>query len=342
MSFNIELQASGEKFVCSPSQSLLESGLKAGIAMPFSCRSGMCMTCRGHIVQGEVDYGGAHEKYLPLEDRAKGYALLCCAKPLSDLLISVPKSNENWSSQRYPMRILDLKKVASDVIVLTLGTPPNQPVQFRAGQFIDILLADGVRRSYSIANAPKAQGVRQIELHIRHLPGGKFTDRLFSTAKTREMLQVEMPLGSFYWRADNPLPMVMLASGTGFAPIKSILLDLVEKKSNASIHLYWGGRRKQDLYEFEFAQSLGSSLPHFKFIPVLSDAMPEDVWAGRTGFVHKAVLADFSDLSGCQVYACGAPVVIESARKDFAAICGLKSDNFYADSFISEAEKSQI
>jgi CDP-4-dehydro-6-deoxyglucose reductase, E3 len=342
MSFHIELQASGDKFVCSPTQSVLDSGLAAGVAMPFSCRSGMCMTCRGQVVQGEVDYGGAHEKYLSLEDRAKGYALLCCAKPLSDLVLNVPKVSANVPSQRYPMRVLELKKVASDVMVITLGTPPNQPVQFRAGQFLDLLLSDGSRRSYSIANAPKAQGVRQVELHIRHLPGGKFTDRLFSGLKVREMLQVEMPLGSFYWRADNPLPIVMLASGTGFAPIKSILLDLAEKKYNASIHLYWGGRRKQDLYELEFAQSLAQSLPHFKFIPVLSDAEPGDAWAGRTGFVHRAVMKDFPDLSGHQVYACGASVVIEAARKDFAAECRLRSDYFYADSFITEAEKSQV
>lgn len=340
MSFNVEVKNSGERFFCDPDKSILQSALDAGIALPFSCRSGMCMTCKGRIVEGEVSYGGAHEKYLTLEDRASGYALLCCAKPLSDIAIDVPKASAQIPIQKYPVRVLQLKHLSSDVIALTLGLPPNQPVHFRPGQFVDFLLEGGIRRSYSIATAPKAQGVRQLDFHIRHLPGGKFTDKLFNGIKVRDMLQIEAPLGSFYLREENELSMIMLASGTGFAPIKSILTTLAERKSAREIVLYWGGRRKDDLYDVESIEELKKDLPNLKFIPVLSDSSAADDWQGRTGFVHKAVMQDHPDMCKHQVYACGVPVMVESARTDFTALCSLNSENFYADSFITEAEKS--
>lgn len=340
MTFKVQLQSSGEEFVCDSEKSILQAALDVGIAIPFSCRSGMCMTCRAQVVKGSVSFGGAHEKYLSLEDREKGYALLCCAKPLTDIVVDVPKVSTKIASQKYPVRVLQIQKMSDDVMSLTLGLPPNQPVHFQAGQFVDFLLDGGVRRSYSIATAPKAQGVRQLEFHIRHLPGGHFTPHVFSNMKVRDLLQIEMPLGSFYLKEDSVGPMILLASGTGFAPIKSILTTLAERNSLRSIHLYWGGRQKQDLYDMEFVESLGSKLKNFEFIPVLSDALPSDKWSGRTGFVHRAVMQDFPDMSSIEVYACGAPIVVESARADFIEQCKLNHDQFYADSFVTEAEKS--
>jgi CDP-4-dehydro-6-deoxyglucose reductase len=340
MSFKVVVKESGEQFFCDDSKSILQAALDSGIALPFSCRSGMCLTCRGRVVEGQVSFGGAHEKYLSLEDRANGLALFCCAKPLTDLVIDVPKVSVQIVSQQYPVRVLALKPLSPDVMALTLGMPPNQPLYFRPGQFVDFLFNDGVRRSYSIATMPRAQGVRQLDFHVRHMPGGYFTDRLFNSIKVRDMLQIEAPLGSFYLQDDDTGPIVFLASGTGFAPIKSMLSVLAERKSNRQIYLYWGGRQKHDLYDIDAVHELGQSLPHFTFVPVLSEASESDSWQGRTGFVHRAVMQDHPDLSGVRVYACGAPVMVEAARADFTRLCGLSSQNFLADSFITEAEKA--
>lgn len=340
MAFSVTLQPSGSRFDCDSEQEILKAGLAAGLRMPFSCRSGMCRTCKGKVTSGQVDFGGAHVKYLSEAEREQGFALLCCAKPLSDVVVEVEEidPDRHLKPQQLPARVLDFKQVADDVRIITLGLPANEPMQFRAGQFIDVLRPDGLRRSYSIANPPKAEGVRQLELHLRHMPGGVFTDHVFGTLKPREIWKVEMPLGSFYLREDSNAPMVLLASGTGFAPIQSLLLYSLDLGLTRPIHLYWGGRRKADLYALAQAQAWAQAHPHIQFIPVLSDATPEDQWQGRTGLVHQAVLQDFQDLSQHQVYACGAPVMVEAARRDFVAQAHLSEDAFFADSFLSQAD----
>jgi len=340
MAFSVTLQPSGSRFDCDSEQEILKAGLAAGLRMPFSCRSGMCRTCKGKVTSGQVDFGGAHVKYLSEAEREQGFALLCCAKPLSDVVVEVEEidPDRHLKPQQMPARVLDVKQVADDVRIITLGLPANEPMQFRAGQFIDVLRPDGLRRSYSIANPPKAEGVRQLELHLRHMPGGVFTDHVFGALKPREIWKIEMPLGSFYLREDSTAPMILLASGTGFAPIQSLLLYSLDQGMRRPIHLYWGGRRKADLYALEQAKAWAQAHPHIQFIPVLSEAMPDDLWSGRTGLVHQAVLQDFADLSQHQVYACGAPVMVEAARRDFAAIAHLPEDAFFADSFLSQAD----
>jgi CDP-4-dehydro-6-deoxyglucose reductase len=231
---------------------------------------------------------------------------------------------------------------SDDVAILELQLPASERFQFLAGQYLEFLLKDNKRRAYSIASAPHQEG--PIELHIRHLPGGLFTDPLFGQAadgksvKEKDILRFEGPQGSFFLREDAQKPIIFLASGTGFAPIKSILLHMREKKIERTIHFYWGGRRPNDLYMDALCQEFASTMPHFHYIPVISEARPEDHWTGRTGFVHRAVMEDFPDLSAFQVYACGAPIVIASAQTDFIKQCGLPEDEFYADSFTSEAD----
>ena len=343
MVLSVTLQPSGSRFECESEQEILKAALAAGLRMPFSCRSGMCRTCKGKVTSGQVDHGGAHVKYLSEAEREQGFALLCCAKPLSDVVVEVQEidPNRHLKPQQLPARVLDVKQAADDVRIITLGLPANEPMQFRAGQFIDVLRPDGSRRSYSIANPPKAEGVRQLELHLRHMPGGVFTDHVFGPLKAREIWKIEMPLGSFYLREDSTAPMILLASGTGFAPIQSLLLYSVEQGLTRPIHLYWGGRRKADLYALEQAQAWAQQHPHIHFIPVLSEAAPEDEWPGRTGLVHQAVLQDFADLSQHQVYACGAPIMVESARRDFSAQAGLPEAAFFADSFLSQADQAK-
>jgi len=340
MAFSVTLQPSGSRFDCDSEQEILKAGLAAGLRMPFSCRSGMCRTCKGKVTSGQVNFGDAHVKYLSEAEREQGFALLCCAKPLSDVVVEVEEidPDRHLKPQQLPARVLDFKQVADDVRIITLGLPANEPMQFRAGQFIDVLRPDGLRRSYSIANPPKAEGVRQLELHLRHMPGGVFTDHVFGPLKPREIWKIELPLGSFYLREDSTTPMILLASGTGFAPIQSLLLYSLDQGMTRPIHLYWGGRRKADLYAMAQAQAWAQEHAHVQFIPVLSDATPDDQWQGRTGLVHQAVLQDFQDLSQHQVYACGAPIMVESARRDFVALAHLSDDAFFADSFLSQAD----
>jgi CDP-4-dehydro-6-deoxyglucose reductase len=226
--------------------------------------------------------------------------------------------------------------VADDVIVLSLQLPANERLQYRAGQFIEFILKDGRRRSYSMANAPHLD--EHLTLHIRHLPGGVFTDHVFNTMKERDILRFEGPLGVFFLREESPKPVVLVASGTGFAPIKSIIEAALKKGLTRPITLYWGGRRPGDLYMDALCREWAQTLPGFHYVPVVSDAKPGDDWQGRTGFVHQAVMQDLPDLSGCQVYACGAPAMVEAAQADFVARCGLPPEEFYADAFTSEAD----
>ena len=335
MAHRVTLKPSGHTYEVEEGKTILQAGLDAGHMLPYSCRAGVCRTCRGTVVEGKVDYGLAHETYLPQSDRDKGYALLCQAKPLSDLVVEV-REVHGVRPRIIPCRVEKLDKPASDVAVIGLRLPMNENFRFLAGQYIDILLKDGKRRSYSLATRPDTGGVTALEIHVRHTPGGLFTEHVFGKLKVRDLLRFEGPLGSFYLRDESDKPMILLASGTGFAPIRSIIESALEKKleQKRPMTLYWGCRVRQDLYQMELAQSWVR--PGFKFVPVLS----EEKWEGRTGFVHRAVMEDFPDMSGVQVYACGAPIMVESARKDFSLQCRLPAEEFFADSFITEAEKA--
>jgi CDP-4-dehydro-6-deoxyglucose reductase len=252
---------------------------------------------------------------------------------------TVPGAGE-FAIRKMPSRVLSIEKPASDVAIVRLQLPANDLFQYRAGQYVEFILRDGARRSYSMANAPHTVVDKpQLELHIRHLPGGKFTDHVFGAMKEKEILRVEGPFGSFFLREDSDKPIVLLASGTGFAPIKAILEHMIWKGIERKAVLYWGCRTKADLYLHEWAEEATRRLPTLRYVPVLSEARPEDGWQGRTGLVHHAVMHDLPNLMEHQVYACGAPIMIESAQRDFVARCGLPDDEFYADAFTTEADK---
>jgi CDP-4-dehydro-6-deoxyglucose reductase len=216
-------------------------------------------------------------------------------------------------------------------MLLALKLPANERLQFLAGQYLEFLLKDGTRRSFSMGNAPYDDEL--IQLHVRHVPGGQFTDHVFGRMKERDILRFEGPLGVFFLREESPKPVVLVASGTGFAPIKSLLEDAFHRGLKRPMTLYWGGRRPKDLYLNTLAEKWASEHAAFKYVPVISDALPEDQWQGRTGFVHRAVMEDLPDLSEVQVYACGAPPMVEAAHRDFTAQCGLPEEEFYSDSF---------
>lgn len=345
MSHRVTLQPSGRSFEVPEGKSVLHAGLEAGLNMPYSCKTGVCKTCRGTVLEGTVDFGMVHPHYLSEEDKARGYALLCQATPLSDVTIEVRELDglAGIVVRTVPCRVMKIEKPSPDVAVVALRLPMNENMRFVAGQYVEFLLKDGVRRSYSIANPPQVTGVIDIELHIRHTPGGLFTDRVFSTLKERELLRFEGPLGTFFLRDESDKPVVFLASGTGFAPIKAMLEHAFERGINRSrpMVLYWGCRAKRDLYMLDLPTRWAAEQANFRFVPVLSEPVPEDAWTGRTGFVHRAVMADFPDLSGHQVYACGAPPMVEAAKTEFSARCGLPPEEFFADSFLTEADRAK-
>ncbi|MCU6432806.1 CDP-6-deoxy-delta-3,4-glucoseen reductase [Undibacterium sp. Jales W-56] len=338
MTFQVTVTPSGRQFSCDEGETVLAAALRSGIGLPYGCKNGACGSCKGKVIAGSVTHGVHQQKALSDEEQAQGGALFCCARPDSDISIEAREIivSGDYPLKKMPSRVAKLEQLSDDVMLIALQLPANERLQYRAGQYIEFMLRDGKRRSYSMANAPHLD--EQITLHVRHMPGGLFTDQVFGTLKERDILRFEGPHGTFFLREDSEKPMILLASGTGFAPIKALVEHLIYAKSTRPVTLYWGGRRPQDLYMHALCQEWLTTLPNLTYIPVVSDALPEDGWTGRTGFVHQAVIADHADLSGYQVYACGAPVVVDSARRDFVKLCQLPEDEFYADSFTSEAD----
>lgn len=342
MSFQITVQPSGRSFTADGSETLLAAGIRQGIGLPYGCKDGACGSCKCKKLEGTVVHGTHQSKALSEEEEAQGLILTCCATAQSDVVLESRQVTEAgaFPIKKMPVRVASLARKSDDVMVIQLQLPANDVMQFHAGQYIEFLLRDGSRRSYSMANAPHTleAGAPKVELHIRHMPGGKFTDPVFTTMKEKDILRAEGPYGSFFLREDSDKPMVLLASGTGFAPIKALIEHMQHQGIQRPATLYWGGRRPSDLYMNDWIEAQLALMPQLRYVPVISNATPEDAWTGRTGFVHQAVLQDHPDLSGYQVYACGAPIVVESAQRDYAA-AGLPADEFFADSFTSEADK---
>ncbi len=339
--FSVVVQPSGRTFNVATGEAVLAAGIRQGIGLPYGCKDGACGSCKCKLVSGTVTHGTHQLKALSLEEEAAGFVLTCCAQAQSDLVLESRQVTELGALpiKKMPTRVISLVKKSDDVIVLQLQLPANDSFAYRAGQYVEFILRDGARRSYSMASAPSLGP--SMELHIRHMPGGKFTDHVFGAMKEKEILRVEGPFGSFFLREESDKPIILLASGTGFAPIKALIEHMQHLGTERSVTLYWGGRRPADLYMQDWVAAQLQTMPHLRYVPVVSDATVEDQWTGRSGYVHRAVMEDFPDLSGHQVYACGAPIVIESARRDFAAIAELPPDEFFADSFTSEADKIQ-
>ncbi len=342
MSYQVTLKTSGKQFTVNQDETVLEAALRQNINLPYGCKNGACGSCKGKVLEGQVTHQQHSESAMTRADEPAGATLFCCARPQSDLLIEAREVQGagDIAIRKVPCRVNTINKPSSDVAILKLQLPASERFQFLAGQYLEFLLKDGQRRAYSIANAPDQEG--PLELHIRHLPGGLFTDFVFSTKepalKEKDILRFEGPLGSFFLREDSKKPIIFVAAGTGFAPIKSIIEQMRTKKIQRPIALYWGGRRPSDLYMNALCEAWAKDLSDFQYIPVISDAVPEDGWSGRSGFVHQAVMADHPDLKDFQIYACGAPVMVNAARQDFLSKCHLPEEEFFADSFTSAAD----
>lgn len=313
-------------------ETLLDAGLRAGLPMPFECRNGGCGVCKATILHGTVRLNPYQEAVLTAAERAAGKTLLCCAEPLSDMEIEyVPQAAAaRLPVQRHVARVTRLEPLSSNVMRVCLALTDGSELKFHAGQYINIVLDNGEKRSFSFATAPHA--AEEIELQIRLVPGGRFTTAVFNTIKVGDLVHFEGPLGTFTLRADSEKPILFVAGSTGFAPVKSMVESAFHHGIDRQMILYWGVRSRSDLYLGGLAEQWAREHPNFVFIPVLSDPQPQDEWTGRTGLVHEAILADFPDLSKHQVYACGSVQMVQAAQPAFVKH-GISTDDCFSDAF---------
>lgn len=335
MSHKIQIQDKDIAFSCDADKSVLDGALAAGYEIPYSCRTGICGSCRGQVVSGEVS--GGQGAGLSEEEQARGQVLLCQARACSDLTIAVREVRkiDRSAIKTVSAKVYRMSRAAPDVTVLQLRFPAGAKAKFKAGQYLSLKMDDGTVRHFSMANPPHQND--GVELHIRHIPGGKFSQHLSERLAVGDQIEVSLPYGDFHVREEYDKPIVLLASGTGFAPIKSIVEDAIKRKLTRSVVLYWGARRSEDLYRLELPRKWEAQLPWFRFVPVLSEAGPADGWEGRTGFVHQAVMDDIASLAGYEVYACGAPAMINAARQGFVHERQLDRDAFHCDAFVPAA-----
>ncbi len=311
---------------------ILDAALREGIALPFECRNGGCGQCKATLAYGEVDHGAYQKEALTQAERDAGQILTCCAQPRGDVEIEyLPAKTPGGIRPREWLATVErLEKLAPDVMRVILALEGGERISFYAGQYINVLLEDGARRSFSFATAPQESA--RIELHIRRIEGGRYTGHVFERMRAGDKLRFEGPLGAFFLREDTDKPIIFVAGSTGFAPVKSMLEHAFAKGLRRRMLLYWGTRQRADMYLAALPEQWAREHDNFTFVPVLSDPAPEDHWQGRTGLVHDAILADFPSLAGHQVYACGSTAMVEAAHPAFRAR-GLAQDDCFADAF---------
>lgn len=332
MSFKIIVPASGHEFIAEKNETILEAALRQGIGLPYGCRNGACGKCSGQVLSGETSYDTKALRALAKKEFESGKTLFCQACASSDLEIKVREITKSTEVEvkTLPCRIESMQLLTHDVMRLRLKLPETERLQFLAGQYLEFLLKDGKRRAFSIASAPNNDAY--IELHIRHVPDGHFGDFVFDGLKEKTLMRIEGPLGSYYLREDSDRPIILIAGGTGFAPIKGMLEHAFYTSMTRQIHVFCGVRSKRDLYMDEMMQLLVPQYENLKYTPVLSEPRDEDKWQGETGFVHESVLAKYSDLSGFDVYLSGPPAMVKTGMDAFYEI-GLPETQIYSDSF---------
>ncbi|MCB5191020.1 CDP-6-deoxy-delta-3,4-glucoseen reductase [Methylobacillus arboreus] len=331
MSFQVIIKPSDRIFTVEDGDTVLDAAIDAGVNLPYGCRNGTCGACKGQVLAGDINYGEYFDSALSEDEKKTGKALFCCAQPLSNLVIECREvAGEGIPPRIMPVRVEKLEKLSHDVMGMTLKLPSNERMQFVAGQYVEFLLKDGRRRAFSLANAPYQD--RFLELHMRLVPGGQFTQYVFSEMQEKTILRLEGPFGTFYLREESTRPVIFVAGGTGFAPVKGMVENALHHGLKRPMVLYWGAKTRQDLYLDALARQWQEQNPLFTYVPVLSDPVPEDAWKGRTGLVHEAVLEDHLDMSAHQVYCCGAPQMVEVAHRDFQRH-GLPEEEFFSDAF---------
>jgi CDP-4-dehydro-6-deoxyglucose reductase len=330
----ITLIPAQQELAAEDGETVLDAALRAGLNLPHSCKGGHCSSCRARVLSGQVRYLAGRPLGLTEDEERSGYALLCQAHAVSpEVTVEIheirPPSNEN-QIRSLPCRIEQMRELAPAVMAVFLRLPAAEPFNFMAGQYLDIMLPQNRRRSFSIANPP--HDAQLIELHIRRVAGGEFTQQLFTGMKEKTLLRIEGPLGQFWFREDSPRPALLIGGGTGYAPLRAMLKSLLERGDHRPLHLYWGAQTRADLYEDDLIRKLTLRFPNLSYTPVLSEPRPENGWKGRTGWVHAAALADHPELHLYDVYASGPPVMVEAIRHEFVQR-GLPAEQLFFDSF---------
>jgi CDP-4-dehydro-6-deoxyglucose reductase len=332
MSYQVTLKPSEHTFTVEENEFILDAALRQGIAFPYQCKTGSCATCLGNVTSGEVHYPDGLPLTIMEHEHEQGKAVFCVSVAKSDLELKVNEidSSSDVQIKTLPARVNSLKRLADDVMEMTLKLPASESMNFYAGQYLEFIMRDKSRRAFSIANSPSNE--EYLELHLRQVPDGIFTNHVFDSMKEKAMVRIEGPFGNFYIRDTSNRPLIMIAGGTGFAPIKSIIEKLIEEGDTRPVEIYWGARAKADLYRNDLPEKWALQFEHINYIPVLSEAKDEDNWEGRTGFVHEAVAEDISDISHYDIYMAGPPIMINSAKAKFSEQ-GLPVDQLYSDSF---------
>ena len=331
MAFTVSVSGKDIKFPCEPNETVLDAAQRAGYELPYSCRKGVCGTCKGQIVAGEVRaYAG---DALSPQEQAERQVLYCQTRPRSDLEI-VPKSiakADPFARKTLTARVFRLVRMADDVMLVHLRYPAGQRVRFKAGQYVSVLLDNGERRDFSMANSPEESD--GVQLHVRHVQGGAFTTYVFEQLKRGDHLSIEAPHGGFTLR-ESDKPILFVAGSTGFAPIKSMIEDAFNKGIGREMTLYWGARQRSGLYLASLPEKWAAEHKRFRYIPVISDVVEPGM---RHGLVHQAVLEDHPSLANFQAYVCGVSALCRAARKDFRA-AGLPVREFFIDTFTTKAD----
>lgn len=332
MNYRVQVRPSGREFTVEEGESVLDAALRQGIAFPYGCRNGACGSCRGKVLDGDFAYPDGLPPALTQKEADQGLAVFCQARAVSDLTIEVDAMStvQGIRVRTLPARVARKERLAHDVIGLYLKLPEGQRLQFLAGQYIDILLKDGRRRAFSLANPPFAD--EYLELHVRQVPGGEFSHYAFHDMHEKALLRIRGPLGSFFLRESSQRPLLFIAGGTGFAPVKGIIEYALARRIQRPIYLFWGVRARRDLYMHELATQWATEHAHVHYLPVLSEPESEDQWSGRTGWVHEAVLAQFPDPAPYDVYASGPPVMVHAVRDSLLAR-GFDPSRMFSDAF---------
>jgi CDP-4-dehydro-6-deoxyglucose reductase len=328
----VTIKNSGNTFKVRPSQTVLQAAIEAGINLPYGCRNGACGACKAKLLQGKVIHDDYQGSAMSDAELIAGNALLCCARPMEDLTIECRELGglAGIKPRILPARVAKKEQLTHDVIGLHLQLPASERLQFKAGQYIEFILKDGKRRAFSIANAPHDNDF--LQLHIRVIAGGVFSEYVEKELQEKAILRLEAPFGSFFLREDSPKPIILVAGGTGFSPVKGIIEHILHNNIKRDILLYRGARELRDLYMHDLCEKWAALMPNITYIPVLSEAADSDSWQGRAGLVHQAVLDDISDLSAYQAYVCGAPGMCEVAHQSFLQQ-GLDAEEFFSDAF---------
>lgn len=331
--FQVKIQSSGVSFMVREGESVLSAALRQGVMLPYSCKNGTCGSCKGTIDRGEVHYPFHPPLALTREEIGDGAALFCQAEPVEDLVIQAREIEavRDIQVRKLPARIIEKTLLATDVMRVKIKLPNAQRLQFLAGQYLDVLLPEGKRRAFSIASAPQMED--EIELHIRHVDGGDFTGQVFNELKERDILRIEGPQGTFFIRNDKPeRPMILMGGGTGFAPLKSMIEDLLAHEDKRPLHLFWGVRSREELYMHAQAKEWAQDHDHIQYSNALSDPQGDSPADSFTGFVHSAVLEQYPELSELDIYMSGPPAMIDTARLAFLEHGAVKR-RIYFDSF---------